>query len=118
MSDERPAAGFWHGVFAGFCGFVVLVQLAFASRLADYASLYREYGDVKLPLGTRITLHPAWMWCTPLVGIAAVALLLIKRPRSYVIYIAVALVVTVLAAATYWVPQAPIYALAGNISAE
>ena len=111
-------AGFWHGAFAGFCGFVVLVQLVFASRLGDVASMYRDFGEVPLPLLTRITISPAWMWGTPLLGIAAVAALLVKRPRAIAFYIVVAVVVVTLAAMTYWYPQAPIYALSGNISAE
>lgn len=117
MSDPGKA-GFWHGAFAGFCGFVVLLQLVFASRLGDVASMYRDFGNVQLPLLTRITIHPAWMWGTPLLGIAAVAALLVKRPRAIAFYIVVAVIVVTLAAMTYWYPQAPIYALAGNISAE
>lgn len=118
MTDETGKPTFWHGVFAGFCGFVVIVQLAFASQLGDVAAMYRDFGSVQLPLATRITTHAAWMFGTPLVGIGAVAALLVKRPRSLAIYIAVAALVTLIAAATYWYPRAPIYALAGNIRAE
>jgi hypothetical protein len=114
----REGPGFGHGVFAGFCGFVVLLQLAFASQLSDVAAMYRDFGDVKLPLLTRITISPVWMYSTPLLGIAVMAALLVKRPRSYAIYAAVALVLVVVAAVTYWYPRAPIYALAGNISAD
>jgi hypothetical protein len=118
MSEQASGPGFWHGVFAGFCGFLLLVQLTFASQLGDYASMYRDFGNVELPLFTRITIHPAWMWGTPLVGIGAVCALLVKRPRSYALYIAVTVVLVAIGAATYWFPRAPIYALAGNISAE
>ncbi len=118
VTDDAGKPTFWHGVFAGFCGFVVIVQLAFASQLADVAAMYRDFSSVQLPLMTRITTHAVWMYCTPLVGIGAVAALLVKRPRSLAIYIAVALLVTVIAAATYWYPRAPIFALAGNISAH
>ncbi|HEY5924255.1 MAG TPA: hypothetical protein VIV11_21405 [Kofleriaceae bacterium] len=117
MSDGGDAR-FWHGVFAGFCGFVVLVQLALASQLADVAAMYRDFGSVQLPLATRITIHPVWMWGTPLVGVAAVATLLVKRPRSLALYVVVAVVLVAIGGATYWYPRAPIYALAGNISAE
>jgi len=37
MSDDTPKAGFWHGVFAGFCGFIVVVQLAYTSSHACVA---------------------------------------------------------------------------------
>jgi hypothetical protein len=113
---DRP--GFGHGVFAGFCGFIVLVQLALASQLADLESMYRDFGTVKLPLLTRITISPAWMWGTPLLGMGLVAALLVKRPRSYAYYVAAALVLAIVAGVTYWYPRAPIYALAGNISAD
>ena len=116
--SEPPRAAFGHGVFAGFCGFVVLVQLALASQLADVAAMYRDFGDVKLPLLTRITISPAWMWGTPLLGIAIVSALLVRRPRSYAVYVAAALVLVSVAAVTYWYPRAPIFALAGNISAD
>ena len=108
---------FKHGVFAGFAGFIVLVQLSFALEYSDFAAMYRDIGNVHLPLLTRVTIHPAWMWGAPLVGVAAVATLLIKRPRSLVPYVAVAVAVLLAAAASYYYPRAPIYALAGNISA-
>jgi hypothetical protein len=117
MTDHE-GPGFWQGVLAGFCGFIVLVQFAFASQLGDLASMYRELGKVELPLLTRITIHPAWMWGTPLLGLVALAFLLVKRPRSYTLYIIVSVVLVVIGAVTYWYPRAPIYALAGNISAE
>lgn len=117
MTEVRRA-GFWHGVFAGFAGFIVLVQLTFAAELGDIGAMYRDFGKVELSLLTRITIHPAWMWGAPLVGGAAVAALLVKRPRSLALYIAVTLVILVAAAASYYFPRAPIYALAGNISAD
>ena len=116
--SEPAKAGFSHGVFAGFAGFIVLVQLSFAIEFSDLGAMYRDFGDVHLPLLTRVTIHPAWMWGAPLVGVAAVATLLWKRPRSLVPYVAVAIVVLLAAAASYYYPRAPIYALAGNISAN
>jgi len=117
MSDPGKA-GFWHGAFAGFCGFVVLLQLGFASQLGDLASMYRDFGKVALPLATRITIHPAWMWGTPLFGAAAVAALLVRRPRSIAFYVVVAVLLVAILGLTFWYPRAPIYALAGNISAD
>jgi hypothetical protein len=113
--SERP--GFGHGVFAGFCGFIAMLQLAFVSQLGDVPGMYRDIGGMTLPLLTRITIHPAWIWGTPLFAFGVVTALLIKRPRSYGVYVAAALVLVIVAAVTYWYPRAPIYALAGNISA-
>lgn len=118
MTADDPKPAFWHGVFAGFCGFIALVQLALASQLHDVAAMYRDFGNVELPLLTRITTHAAWLWSTPLLAVAAVAALLVKRPRSFVPYVTVAVVLVLVAAVTYWYPRAPIYALAGNISAD
>ena len=115
-SDRGP--GFLHGVFAGFAGFVVLVQLLLAAELADLAGMYRDFGDVQLPLSTRITLHPAWLWGAPLFGVSAVAGLLVKRPRVLAAYVVVAVVLAGAAVATYYFPRAPLFALAGNISAD
>ena len=111
-------AGFWHGVFAGFAGLIVLVQLTFAIEFSDLTAMYAEFGNIELPLLTRITLHPAWMWGAPLAGGALVGLLLWKKPRQLALYIGVAILVLGLAAMSYYYPRAPIYALAGNISAE
>jgi hypothetical protein len=115
--SEQGGPTFKHGVFAGFAGFIVLVQLSFAIEFSDLGAMYRDFGNVHLPLLTRITIHPAWMWGAPLLGVAGVATLLIKRPRSLVPYVAVATLVLLAAAASYYYPRAPIYALAGNISA-
>ena len=117
MTGDR-SPGFLHGVFAGFAGFVVLVQLLLAAELADLAGMYRDFGDVALPLATRITLHPAWLWGAPLLGVAAVAALLAKRPRAIAVYVIVAVALAVAAVATYYFPRAPLFALAGNISAD
>lgn len=119
MQDEQgraAAPGFWHGVFAGFAGFVVLVQLSLALEFSDYRGMYADFAAPSLPLLTRITIHPAWLWGVPLLGGAAVAWLLVRRPRSLAPYLVAAIAIGVLAAASYYFPRAPIYALAGHLS--
>lgn len=118
MTADETKAAFWQGAFAGFCGFLALVQLALASQLHDVAAMYRDFGNVELPLLTRITTHATWLVGTPLLALAAVAALLVKRPRSFVPHVTVAVVLVVVVAVTYWYPRAPIRALAGNISAD
>ena len=116
---ERPSPGFIHGVFAGFAGVLVLVQLALASAFPDMRGLYRDISpDLHLPLLTRITIHPAWIWGTPALGAIAVAWLLVARPRSMVGYVLVAVALAAVAFVTYWFPRAPIFELSGNISAD
>ncbi len=118
MSAPSHTPGFGHGVFAGFAGLIVLIQVSFAIQAPDYAGMYRDFGDITLPLLTRITIHPAWIWGASLVGSAAVAALLVKRPRSFAPYVVVAAAVLVAVAASYYYPRAPIYALAGSIQAN
>jgi hypothetical protein len=108
-----------HGVFAGFTGVLVLVQVALVLALPDMRAMYRDLSpDMRMPLLTRITIHPVWTYGTPLLGVAAVAWLLFARPRSRVPYAVVAAAMTAIALLTYWYPRAPIYELAGNISAD
>jgi hypothetical protein len=117
--SERGQPGFFHGVFAGFTGFVVLAQLVLVAAFPDMQAMYRDLSpDIRLPLLTRITIHPAWTWGTPLLGAAAVAWLVVARPRSIALYVVVAVAMTGVAVMTYWFPRAPIYELAGNISAD
>lgn len=116
LTSDRERVGFWHGVFAGFAGFVVLGHLAYSSTLGDLRGLYRDFGGVSVPVLTRITIQPAWIWGAPLAGLAAVVALLAVRPRSYALYVVTAVVVVIVAAASYWYPQAPIRELAGSIS--
>jgi hypothetical protein len=67
---------------------------------------------------TRLTLSTPWQLGVPVIGLVAVALLVIRRPRSLLPYIAVAVLCTLAAASTYWFPTAPIGELAGNIRAD
>jgi hypothetical protein len=116
MTEQK--AGFAHGVYAGFCGFLVLLQIGLATQLGDLEAMYRDFGNVTLPFATRLTIHPAWIYGTPIAGITAVALLLVRRPRSWLPYIAVTVLLVAIVGMTFWYPRAPIYALAGNISAQ
>ena len=43
--SERP--GFGHGVFAGFCGFIAMLQLAFVSQLCKDKGVAAGYGLTK-----------------------------------------------------------------------
>jgi hypothetical protein len=113
---EKPT--FTHGAFAGFAGFVVLIQLALALELAEMKAMYRDFAATALPALTRLTIEPLWLWGVPLVGGAAVAGLLIRRPRPLAPYIAVALTLAVLAAATWYFPRVPLFALAGKLQAD
>lgn len=114
MTEPRPAS-FVHGVLAGFGGVLVLIQLVLANDLRGVEGMYREFGDIHISALTKLTLSPAWLWGMPLVGAAAIVGLLIRRPRSLVLYVALAAVLAAATIMTWYYPRAPIYALAGNI---
>ena len=117
-AGEGGAPGFGHGIFVGFCGFVTLLQLALGFELRDMRDIYKDFGSVALPLLTQLTIHPVWLFGMPVAGATAVIALAARRPRSLVPYVAIAVVLVVVAAMTWWFPRAPIYALAGNIKAD
>jgi hypothetical protein len=113
---ERP--GFWHGVFAGFAGVLVVGQLILAMTAPDLRGMYQDFSPGgSLPVLTRLTIHPAFIWGAPLVGIAAVVALLARRPRLIAPYVVVAVVLVGIAVASWYFPRAPIYELAGRIDA-
>jgi hypothetical protein len=118
-AGEGGAPGFGHGIFVGFCGFVTLLQLALGFELRDMRDMYKDFGTgVALPVLTQLTIHPIWLFGMPFAGATAVIALASRRSRSFVPYIAVAVVLVVAAAMTWWFPRAPIFALAGNIRAD
>lgn len=116
---SAAAPGFGHGIFVGFCGFVALLELALGFELRGMRDVYADFGkDIALPLLTQLTIHPVWLYGMPVAGATTVIALAARRPRSLVPYVAVAVVLVVAAAMTWWFPRAPIFALAGNIKAD
>lgn len=117
MTEQRPPT-FAQGVLAGFGGALVLALFVLAYEYEDYARMYRDIGgiNVRLPALTKLTLSPIWLWGVPALGAAAVGYLVIRRPRSGVLYACVAGLLVVATAMTWYYPRAPIMALAGNIS--
>ena len=106
---------FQKGVMTGVGVAMILVQSWLAIEMNDIASMYRDFGNVALPLTTRVTITHAWLYGTPFAGSALIALLVIQRPAKLWPYVAVAGVLLAVVAATYWFPRAPLFMLAGNI---
>lgn len=117
MTEQRSPT-FVQGVLAGFGGALVLALFVLASEYEGYAGMYRDIGgaNLHLPALTRLTLSPVWLWGVPTLGAAGVAYLVIRRPRSAVVYACVAGLLVVATLMTWYFPRAPIMALAGNIS--
>ena len=108
----RPTPTFAHGACAGIALAAVAAHCWLAVTLAPLRDAYRDMGTSMLP----IVLRPSWMWGVPAAGLVALALLVIRRPRSLVPYACVAAVLVATAIATWHFAYAPLWELSGNIS--
>jgi hypothetical protein len=115
---ERPVVpSFVHGALAGLSAAAVAAHVWLAVQLAPMLDMYKEMGSADMP-GLRaaaFVLRPRWLWGVPVVGTVALVVLLVRRPRSFVGYIALAVGLFATAVATWHFAQAPISELAGNI---
>ncbi|MEO6777195.1 MAG: hypothetical protein ABI467_29980 [Kofleriaceae bacterium] len=112
-----PPGSFGHGLAVGFATCALLVHIALVGLSGDWAKMYREFGG-PLPAMTRFTISIPWQLGVPVVGMLAIAALVVRRPRGLAPYLAVAVLCTLAAACTYWFPSAPIAELAGNVRAD
>jgi hypothetical protein len=109
----REDAGFMPGMAMGFALAAVLIHVALTA-IGNWQALYQEYSK-PLPVLTRLTISTAWRFGVPLVGGAAIAVLILRRPKPLALYYGLAIVLALAAAMTWWFPSQPIYELAGNI---
>lgn len=112
------ASDFTKGAALGVAAAMTIVVGLLSYELRGMGRMYTEFGDVSLPLLTRMTVAAAWLIATPLVGAVACVGLFIARPRPLVPYVALAVVMTVAAVLTWYGPRLPLFALAGNIQAD
>ena len=118
MSEEDPPGSFGHGVAIGFAICALLVHIALVGLGGNLAAMYRDLGNATLPFMTRFTLSVPWQLGVPVAGTGAIAALVVRRPRSLWLYVAVAALCAIAVVCTYWFPTAPLSALAGNIKAD
>jgi hypothetical protein len=109
---------FGKGIALGISIAMTLVIGLLAFELRDIGRTFADFGDVRLPLVTRVTISHAWLFGTPAAGTATCAALFVRRPASLVPYIAVAVLLVVVAVLTWYGPRLPIFELAGNIKAD
>lgn len=114
---EDPPGGFGHGIAVGFALCAVMVHIALVGLTGNWLTVYDEM-HAKLSLMTRLTTSVAWQLGVPVVAAALLGGLILRRPRSLIPYLVVAVACTAAAACTYWFPTAPINELAGNITAD
>lgn len=112
VAVEQPVPTFVHGACAGIALAVIAAHCWLAVTLAPLRDAYRDMGASALPL----VLQPAWMWGVPAAGLVALAMLVIRRPRSLVPYVCLAAVLVVTAIATWHFAYAPLWKLSDNIS--
>ena len=113
-AELEPSGSFAQGMALGFAIAALAIHLVLASMSSGWAEMYRDF-QAGIPLMTRVTLSIPWKAGIGLGGGAAIAVLIIRRPRGVALYVAVAIVLGIAAAMTWWYPTAPITELAGAI---
>lgn len=112
----RPLPTFVHGALAGLSAAAVLAHVWLAVELAPLLGMYRDLAA--RPEGMRaaaFVLQPRWLWGVPAAGAVALAVLLVRRPRRVVWYVALAAVLFATAIGTWHLARAPIDAVADTI---
>jgi hypothetical protein len=117
VADEDPPGSFGHGIAVGFATCALLVHVALVGMTGSLSGMYRDLGNARLHAMTRLTLSTPWQLGVPVIGLLAIALLVVRRPRGLVLYVGVAALCTLAAASTYWFPTLPMHELAGTIRA-
>jgi hypothetical protein len=115
--DDDPPGGFGHGIAVGFSICAVLVHVALVGFTGNWSKLYADFGAPVPPM-TRLTISVPWQLGVPVLGALAIGALVVRRPRGFAAYLAVALVLAVATTCTWWFPSAPLTALAGNVGAD
>ena len=118
MTSEDPPGSFGHGIAVGCAICAVLVHIGLVGLSVNYAAMYRDFGNVKLPAMTQFTISVPWQLGVPVAGVGMIGALVVRRPSKLTWYVVVAVALAIAAACTYWFPTAPIHELANNIKAD
>jgi hypothetical protein len=106
---------FGKGFTLGIAVAMTILVGMLAYELRDMASIYRDIGNIPLPVLTQLTISKAWLVGAPAAGLAASIGLFARRPRPLAPYVLLAFVMTVVALLTWFCPRLPIMQLAGSI---
>jgi len=112
---DDPPGSFGHGIAVGGAIVALLMHIALVGLAGNWEKLYRDFGEARLPLVTKITISLPWQLGVPVIGVLVIGVLVMRRPRSLIPYVAAAIVFALAAVATYWLPMLPITQLAGQI---
>ncbi len=102
---ERP--GFGRGIVVGFAGTLVLIQVWLATQLLAMREIFANFEAERVPMISRISVSPVWLWGVPALGGIATALLIVRRPRASWPYVALAFAMAVTVAVTWYGSQQP-----------
>jgi hypothetical protein len=115
LVDNRRRRFDPRAIALGIAAAMVLLQALFALELRGVRGMYADFGELTLPLLTRITISVGWLAGATLAGVATVSAMVVFRPVRVWPYVALAVVLAVVAALTWYGPRLPIFELAGNI---
>ena len=110
----RRALTFVDGLGTGITVSAVIAVVYMQLHADGFADMYRDLGG-RLPLLTRVVLHPAWTFAAPLGIVLLASAALVARQRFRLAMIAIAALALLTVAVTYAGTYQPMWALAGNI---
>jgi hypothetical protein len=113
-TNEDPPGSFGHGIAVGIAVSAALAHIVLVAIGPVWTKFYSDFQQ-PLPLMTRLAISVPWQLGVPVVGSIAIGALVLRRPRSPAPYIAVAGLMLVAAAGTYWFPSWPMTMLANAI---
>jgi hypothetical protein len=116
---DAERGGYVAGILTGLVAAGALVHVWFAVLLGPLRASYAELADPdSVPGLTALVVHPAWLWGVPVVAIAIVIALIVKRPRRLGPYAASALLLTATLVTTWVLSQTSAHELADKIQSD
>lgn len=107
MTVPKPDDAFLRGALTGVAGSAVVVQGWLGTQLEPMQRLYAEFG-ADVPALTALAISTPWRVAAPLVGLVAVVVLAVRRPRGALAYAVVAASVVLILVGTWRFAQAPL----------
>lgn len=107
MTASAPDDAFLRGALTGVAGSAVLVQGWLGTQLEPMQKMYAEF-SADVPALTAVAISTPWLVAVPILGLLAVVVLCVRRPRGALAYALVAASVVLLVVGTWRFAQAPL----------
>lgn len=107
MTAPAPDDSFLRGALTGVAASAVLIQGWLGTQLGPMREMYALFG-ADIPALTSLSISTPWLVAVPIVGLIAVVLLAVRRPRGALAYALVATTLVLLVVGTWRFAQAPI----------